>query len=191
MPSNRHVQKQTVETYAAVLLDAAIEAGGQDVALEVRDQAERIIRILRSNLDLANSLSDETYTPAQRSTIAKGVFASAHPVLTYVLATMAARGDVDLLRHVWQSYCVQLEQKLNVCVVDVTTTVALDDNLRKVIENKVEADLGTKAVLREHIDKSLIGGILLSVHGMRTDATVRAQLEHARSVLKDTVGGEC
>ena len=52
MPTNRHVQKEKVATYASVLLDAALAAGGQDAVLEVRDQAERIIRIMRSNMDL-------------------------------------------------------------------------------------------------------------------------------------------
>ena len=60
MPTNRPVQKEKVATYASVLLDAAIQAGGQDKALEVRNQAERIIRIMRSNMDLSSSLQDSS-----------------------------------------------------------------------------------------------------------------------------------
>lgn len=71
----------------------------------------------------------------------------------------------------------QLERKLNVNVVDVTTVVELDDHLREVIKNKAEADLGTNVVLREHLDASLLGGILMSVGGKRIDASVVSQLE--------------
>ena len=113
MPTNRHVQKEKVATYASVLLDAALAAGGQDAVL-------------------------------------------------------------------------------NVTVVDVTTVVPLDDHLREVITKKSEADLGTKVVLRESIDKSLIGGILMSANGKRIDASMTSQLEAARNVLKhSTDGGEC
>ena len=85
----------------------------------------------------------------------------------------------------------QLEQ-LNVTVVDVTTVVPLDDHLREVITKKAEADLGTKVVLHESIDKSLIGGILMSANGKRIDASMTSQLEAARNVLKhSTDGGEC
>ena len=50
MPNNRHIQKEKVAAYASVLLDSAYQAGGQDAVLQVRDQAERIMRIERSNI---------------------------------------------------------------------------------------------------------------------------------------------
>ncbi len=192
MPINRHVQKEKVATYASVLLNAAHEAGGQDKVLEIRDQAERIIRIVRSNMDLSSSLHEGSYTPEQRSGLVRSVFAQADPILIEVLAVMAERGDFALLSRVWESYGEQVERKLNVTVVDVTTVVALDDHLREVITKKAEADLGTNVVLRESIDKSLIGGILMSANGKRIDASVASQLENARNVLKETTdGGEC
>jgi F-type H+-transporting ATPase subunit delta len=192
MPTNRHVQKETVAAYATVMFDAAMQEGGQGAVLEVRDQTERIIRIMRSNMDLSSSLQDSSYTPEQRASLAKGTFADVNPVLANTLAVMAERGDVALLSRVWESYGEQIERKLNVTVVDVTTVVPLDDHLREVITKKAEADLGTKVVLRESIDKSLIGGILMSAKGKRIDASVASQLESARNVLKDsTDGGEC
>ena len=169
-----------------------IEAGGQDAVLEVRDQAERILRIARSNMDLSDALEDSSYTPEQRGQLVRNLFASSNPVLVDVLAVMAEREDFALLSRVWASYGEQLERKLNVTVVDVTTVVELDDHLREVITKKAEADLGTNVVLREHIDKSLLGGILMSANGKRIDASVLSQLESARNVLKlSTDGGEC
>ena len=189
MPTNRQILKEKVATYASVLLDGAYEAGGQDAVLEVRDQAERILRIARSNMDLSDALEDSSYTPGQ---LVRNLFASSNPVLVDVLAVMAEREDFALLSRVWASYGEQLERKLNVTVVDVTTVVELDDRLREVITKKAEADLGTNVVLREHIDKSLLGGILMSANGKRIDASVLSQLESARNVLKlSTDGGEC
>ena len=192
MPTNRQILKEKVATYASVLLDGAYEAVGQDAVLEVRDQAERILRIARSNMDLSDALEDSSYTPEQRGQLVRNLFASSNPVLVDVLAVMAEREDFALLSRVWASYGEQLERKLNVTVVDVTTVVELDDHLREVITKKAEADLGTNVVLREHIDKSLLGGILMSANGKRIDASVLSQLESARNVLKlSTDGGEC
>ena len=186
MPTNRQILKEKVATYASVLLDGAYEAGGQDAVLEVRDQAERILRIARSNMDLSDALEDSSYTPEQRGQLVRNLFASSNPVLVDVLAVMAEREDFALLSRVWASYGEQLERKLNVTVVE------LDDHLREVITKKAEADLGTNVVLREHIDKSLLGGILMSANGKRIDASVLSQLESARNVLKlSTDGGEC
>ena len=197
MPTNRQIRKEKVATYAAALLDGAYEQGGQAAALEVRDQLELIIRIVRTrsvefSMDLSDALEDSSYTPEQRGSLARAVFADSNPVLVDILAVMAERKDFALLSRVWESYGEQLERKLNVTVVDVVTVVELDDHLREVITKKTEADLGTKVVLRERIDKSLIGGILMSAGGRRIDASVLSQLESARNVLKlSTDGGEC
>ena len=105
---------------------------------------------------------------------------------------MAERGDAELLPRVLKAFGDELDSKLNLCVVDVTTVVALDDNLRHIIIEKAEAELGKKAVLREHIDESILGGIIMSVNGKRIDASVISQLNKARHVLKETSdGGEC
>ena len=192
MPNNRHLEQGKVLTYASVLLDSVYEAGGQDAVLEVRDQFESILKITRSNMDLAGALNDSSFEAAQRGQIARGTFAACNPALVEVLAVMAENGDFGLMTRAYNSYVEQLERKLNVSIVDVTTVVALDDHLREVITKKVEADLGTKVVLREHIDKSLLGGILMTAGGKRIDASVATKLEAARTSLKETTdGGEC
>lgn len=192
MPTNRQVQKEKVAAYTSILLDSAFESGGQEVVLKVRDQMEYIIRTIRANMDLSTALQDDTYTPRQRNDLVRTVFAPFHAVLVGVLAVMAERGDIALLSRMWDSYGQALEYKLDVSVVDVTTVVSLDDSLRALIIEKTAADLGTKVVLREHLDPSLLGGVVLSAHGKRIDASVKMQLESARAVLKlSTNGGEC
>lgn len=192
MPTNRLVAKEEVAVYAEVMFDAALAAGGQDAVLEVRNQMEEIIRLMHSDMELSMALSDVTYSPQQRNDLARAVFAQCNPAFVEVMAVMAERRDADKLSRVYAAYGEQLDSKLNLCVVDVTTVVALDDNLRHIITEKAEADLGKKAVLRERIDKSILGGIIMSVNGKRIDASVISQLNKARHVLKETTdGGEC
>lgn len=192
MPTNRLIVKEEVAVYAAVLFDGAFEAGGQDAVLEVRDEMVRVATAMRTNMELSVALSDPGYTPEQRAELARNVFAGCNPVLLDVLAVLAERGDAALLPRILDSFAEQLQSKLNVCVVDVVTVVPLDDNLRRIITEKAEADLGTNVVLRESVDKSLLGGIIMSTNGKRIDASVASQLNHARNVLKTTTdGGEC
>ena len=159
MPTNRQILKEKVATYASVLLDGAYEAGGQDAVLEVRDQAERILRIARSNMDLSDALEDSSYTPEQRGQLVRNLFASSNPVLVDVLAVMAEREDFALLSRVWASYGEQLERKLNVTVVRRNHRRAARRSPARGYYEEIRSDLGTKVVLRESIDKSLIGGI--------------------------------
>lgn len=192
MPTNRLVVKEEVLAYARAMFDAAYEAGGQDAVLEVRSQMEEIILLMHSDMDLSMALSDVTYSPKQRFDLANAVFADCNEAFRSVVSVMAERGDAELLPRVFKAFGDELDEKLNMCVVDVTTVVALDDNLRHIIIEKAEAELGKKAVLRERIDESILGGIIMSVNGKRIDASVISQLNKARHVLKETSdGGEC
>ena len=49
---------------------------------------------------------------------------------------MAERGDFNLVGRVWESFADQLESKLDINVVEVTTAVSLDEGLRQVIKEK-------------------------------------------------------
>ena len=189
MPTNRLVVKEKVATYALALFDGTLATGGQDAVFEVRDEMERVIRFIRSNMDLSVALSDSSYTPEQRNEIAQSVFSGFNPVLVDVLAVMAERVDIALLQRVLGRYEDMIETKLNISLVDITTVVPLDDKLRKLVTEKTEFDLGKTVVLREHIDEAILGGIIMSANGKRIDASVLSQLESARSVLKTTRDG--
>ena len=104
---------------------------------------------------------------------------------------MAERGDIKLLGRVAAAYESAAEEALETVVVDVTTAVELDDHLREVIKNKLSSDLGRSVRLNESVDRSILGGIIMSTHGKRMDASVRTQLSQARRVLATaSTGGE-
>ncbi len=190
MPTNRLVVKKEISLYAETIFDAANESGGQDTVVEVRNQLEDVTHLMNADLELAETLTDMvTYSPEQRNNLIRTVFSDCNPVLVEVMAIMAEHGDIDKLLSVFAAYEEELNSKLNLCVVDVVTYVPLDDDLRRIIIEKTEADLGKKAVLRERIDKSILGGIIMSTNGKRIDASVISQLNNARQLLKETSDG--
>lgn len=192
MATNRLVVKEEVAVFASVLFDSANGAGGQEAVLQVREQMAEVIRLMRSDLDLTMALSNLDFTPEARRALVENVFAECHLAFREVLAVMAERGQADLLPRVNDEFRALLGERLGICVVDVTTAVPLDDGLRQLITEKAEADLGKKAVLRERIDRSILGGIIMDVDGNYIDASMISQLNRARNVLKDTTdGGEC
>lgn len=189
---NRHVINEIIAAYANTALDAAHNSGGRDVVVEVRNQLIQILDVMATNIKLRLTLDDEGYSPEQRADVARSVFEGFNPILVELLAVMASRGDVEKLRRVYNDYESMIVSKLDFNVVDVTTVVDLDDNLRTVIKSKIEADLGRDCVLVEHKDPSIMGGIIMSTMGNYIDASLRSQFDKARIVLKEkTDGGEC
>lgn len=189
---NRHVINETIAAYANAAIDGAYAAGGKEAVVEIRNQMLEILGFMSTNIDLRLACDDEGYTPQEREQIVRGVFGSYNELLVELLSVMASRCDMSMLRQVYAKYEELTETKLNFNIVDVTTVVELDDNLRTVITEKAESDLGRDCVLVEHIDPSIQGGIIMKTGGRYVDASVRSQLDRARLVLKEkTDGGEC
>lgn len=189
---NRHVINEIIAAYANAALEGAHNMGGRDAVVEVRNQLIQILEFMSTNIKLRLSLDDEVYTPEQRKEIARNVFEGYNPILVELLGVMASRGDVEKLRRVYADYENLIVSKLDFNVVDVTTVVDLDDNLRTVIKNKIKNDLGRDCVLVEHKDPSILGGIVMSTMGNYIEASLRSQFDQARIVMKEkTDGGEC
>ncbi len=119
--------------------------------------------------------------------------ASASPELLGVLATMAERGQLDLLPEVAATYHAMTEEDEDVVGVKVTTAVPLDDDLRAKISERVRERLGREVFLIENVDPSIIGGLVIEARGQRRDISVKTQLRAAREALDSTtatIGGE-
>lgn len=121
------------------------------------------------------------------------VIANASPEVLAVLGTVFERGQLDLLPQIASTYRMVTATDEDVVGVTVTTAIPLDDELRRTITEKCEADLKRKVFLIEKVDPSIIGGLILEARGQRRDVTVKTQLRAAREALGSTIlnnGGE-
>ena len=184
MPTNRLVVKEKIATYTELLFEAAKNDGGADGVLEVCDQAKAIVAAVRGNAELESALKDPGYKPEEKAELAREVLAQANPALVSVVALMVERGELDYLPRVAAGMVERMADELNLVTVDVTTAVELDDHLRDLIKKKASSELGKDIVLKEHVDKTILGGIIMSTKDERIDASLLTQVEKAREALK-------
>ena len=189
---DRHIVNDIIAAYTKAAIDGAQAMGGKDAVVEVRNQMVQVLGFMATNIKLRLAFDDESLSSDQRKEMAHNVFEGYNPVLVDMLAVMASRADMTLLRRVAALYEEEVRKQLGFSIVDVTTVVELDDALRDLIANKLSADLGQGVALVEHIDESILGGIVIRSGGRYIDASVRSQLINARNVLNETNdGGEC
>jgi F-type H+-transporting ATPase subunit delta len=186
MITDRTLAKKASQVYAEVLLEAV--SASSDV-FEVSGQLEAVYKTIAGTVELRDVLADRAIEVSVRQGIVRDLFAGFNPALLTVLDVAIERGDVRLLNRINDAYVSVAEQELNAVFIDVTTAVELDDALRSSIQKKYSAQFGKDVFLREHVDPSLVGGIVLSAHGRRIDASVASQLENARRVLSTIPSG--
>jgi F-type H+-transporting ATPase subunit delta len=186
MSTDRVSIRATSAVYADVLL-AATRDGAR--ALDVSGELEQVLAIIRGNVELRDTLTDRVLPQQTRADIAREVFAGLDEAVVGMLGVMVERDDIGLLDRVSEAYTGLVERELDALILDVTTVVELDDDLRASIKKKYSAQCGRDVLLREHIDPSLVGGVVLSAHGRRIDASVVSQLANARAVLSTVSSG--
>ena len=180
MPIDRALIRKTVGVYAETLKGSAPD---EDAAFALSGELEQILSTIRAHMELRDTLMDHTLPKIARQDILKEIFSDCDPAVLAVLAVMIERGDIHLLPQICERYVELVEEALDAIIIDVATVVELDDRLRDMIKQKYSAQFGRSVLLREHIDPSLVGGIVLSAHGSRIDASVNSLLENARTVL--------
>ena len=188
MPKDRMLIKREVTTYAEVLLQATKQSGN---VLEAAAELKEAQEVILTHPNLREALNEDTLTAEARATVINEVFKGFDPAVLKVLDVMVERREIGLLHRVVGEFEALAEDELNVVILDVTTVVELDDALRQTIKSKYAAQFGKDVMLREHVDSSIIGGIVLSARGKRIDASVSAQLEKVRIALSSVkTGGE-
>jgi F-type H+-transporting ATPase subunit delta len=183
MKTNSLQTRAKASVYAEVLLEAA-KASGK--VFDITGDFGELLSIVRGSLELRKTLTDKAISAEDKKALIVEIFKQFSPELLTMFGVMVERQDLSLLSRVYENYAACAEEALNTVFIDVTTVVPLDDELRQQIITKYSSELGRGVMLREHLDPSLLGGIVLSTHGKRIDASVSSQLENARHVLSKT-----
>jgi F-type H+-transporting ATPase subunit delta len=179
---------RSIATYAEALFEAALAENRVDqVGVELGEVAYTV----RGHAELRDALTSDYLPASARADIIREVFGAMHPALVAALGVMAERGDVGLLPSIIDAYTRVAEERRDLAAVEVTTVVALTDELREAIKTKLSADLGKGIVLHEKVEPSIVGGIIISTGGRRLDASMASQLEAARVTLSTAhTGGD-
>ena len=180
---------ERAEVYARSLFALAQLTDSVDAADETLRQAAET---LRSSAELRDALGDPNVPATTRRDIVHQLFAEGDSSAAAVVGLMADNDDGALLADVSRIYGEVAEKERGLVVANVTTAVPLDDTTRADVVAQLKGMLGAPVTLREKVDPSIIGGIVINVAGKIIDASVSGQLDDARRALSTPAsnGGE-
>jgi F-type H+-transporting ATPase subunit delta len=146
---------------------------------------------VRGSLDLREALTDASVPAETKRGVLRDIFGdSVTPEAIALVTLLVERGHTDLIGDVARSFGEIAEKERGIVVADVTTAIPLDDALRASLTDKLIASLGRPVSLREHVDASILGGVVIKVAGRVLDGSVASQLDDMRRMLATTQGGE-
>ena len=172
-----------VDVYARALLEIVSAEGHLD---DVEDELYRFGKLLESNHELKQAISDRSMEHSQRTKILEELLAdkvSPHTLslLTFVVEQDRARHLPEILERVAK---LAAEAKDSV-VGEVRSAVPLDDKQQQELARALSKATGKNVSVKVIVDPSVIGGIVATVGDTVIDGTVKRRLEQ----LKEQVRG--
>lgn len=180
---------EIARTYARVLFDLADAADAVDAA---DAGLTSVVDSVRGHVDLRDALTDAQIPSERKRGVLKEVFGeSVSPEALTVVTLAVDRGHADLLGDVSRIFGEIAEKERGIVVAQVTTAIPLNDAMRASVTEKLAASLGRPVTLRERVDASILGGIIINVAGRVLDGSITSQLKAMRATLATAPqGGE-
>ncbi len=174
--------------YARSLLGLAAD-GKEAGAIEAELAA--LAGLLAADPELASYFSSPLVDDeARAATLEKAFRGRASELVVNTLQVMNGKGRLRLVPALAEAYRLENEHRRGEVDVEVTTAVALSDEMRRRIAVSASRYSGRTARLVEKVDPSLLGGLVLKIGDRKIDSSLARQLHAAREGLFERASQE-
>ena len=141
----------------------------------------------RENGDFLRLLGNMTLSKAQRVKIVDDTLkGSVHEYVLSFLKLLVERGGIHEFSECADAYQACYNREHGVVEAVVTTAKPLDAGQKQKLTEKLQSMTGKEVVIKEKVDASVLGGVLLQMDGKRYDSTVAHRLQ----AIKQAMAGE-
>jgi F-type H+-transporting ATPase subunit delta len=104
-----------------------------------------------------------------------------------LLRVMAEKNRMGYFSRMYRQYRLLYNEAFGIAEVTVSTPFAMNEATKAKLKLKLEQITQKTVVLREKIDASIIGGIVVDYGSARFDGSVRTKLEALRQSVKNVI----
>jgi F-type H+-transporting ATPase subunit delta len=167
--------------YASALLDLANE---KKQAEPIAEELAALRQIITENRTFGLFLSDPGISGAERGAVMSRILGGKlSPLLQNFLGVLNSKDRLSALPAIADAYDDLLAEQLGKIEVDVTVAKELSAEQLEEVKKKVSSALKKDAVVHQHVDDSIIGGMILRVQDKLIDASVKTQLAAMKEQL--------
>jgi F-type H+-transporting ATPase subunit delta len=175
--------EEVIRGYAEALFRIVQAEGELD---RVEDELFRFGKVLESNHELKQALSDQSIDRAQRTKVLEELLADkVSPHTLSLLGFVVEQGRARQLPQILDQLADLAAEARQSVVAEVRSAVPLDDNQRSQMAEALSKATGKKVEIKVLVDPSVIGGVVAKVGDTVIDGSVRRRLEQ----LKEQVRG--
>lgn len=169
--------------YGFAMYELAAEEGLEE---RINLEFDEVAQVFEQNKDFMKLLSNPRIPILDRINVIDNVFKNrVHNYLLSLLKILIEKKEVSYVPLIFKEYRKQYYTSKNILPVTVISAVALNENQRKRIIEKLEKSMNKAILLDNKIDPSCIGGIRIEYQGGMIDASIRNRFQKLQLNLKN------
>ena len=167
-------------TYAEALHQAAVQ---DDKVAEVSADLVALTEALDPGTEVGRVLHNPQVESRAKKAAIAGLTGNVNPLTVNLLQVLIDRGRLEDLPEIGAAFAQRDADAEGRISVEVTSAIALPDDLRHQVAVRIQEQTGKTPEITERVDPEIIGGLVLRVGGVVTDASVRGRLDGLRRSL--------
>lgn len=173
------------QTYALSLFEVAEETKKEELLLT---ELEEVCALMQEHPQFLELLSSPMVSKAERASLVDEVFEGKIDLyLLNFLKVLSEGGRVQHLSHIEKEYRELYYLRENIQEAVATTAVPMNEEQKAKLIAKLEKSTGKKILLKNEIDTSLIGGVVLKIGNRQMDDSVKSRLEGVRRQIQGSL----
>ncbi|HAJ95113.1 MAG TPA: ATP synthase F1 subunit delta [Actinobacteria bacterium] len=175
--------------YARVILEAGKAVGEVDLLeIELKSLKDEIT----SNLDLKKYLTEPSIILSDKIKASLNMLEDgASPAIKAAMAMIVILGLVEDIGRIYNAFTELVNDFRKQVYVEVISAVELDEGTMGKIKEDVDRASALDVRIRNTVDRSIIGGLIINIGEKVIDLSVRNKMEDIKTKLKSVkLGGE-
>lgn len=171
------------ERYGLALFEASEENSCLEEMLE---QTSELCALLGAVPEYQKLLSSPIIESSAKQTLLQEAFSKVlHPFLYNFLQLLAENGRFSQFEGIMEEFRRLYDDKKGILRVTAITAVELTQELSDRLSDKLSKSMGKTVVLKNAVDPSILGGVLLRYDNTELDASISAQLSGMKEHIKE------
>ena len=171
--------------YADALFSSAVEEKRLE---EVKKDLEGVYEAFKENTEFFGMMDSPTFEKEEKSKILKEIFEEKTEVLLYnFICLLCDKKRMSLFLKIAESFFESYRDYHGFMEVNVVSAVALSEEQKEKLKEKLSALTGKKILLKTQIDPSVIGGVILRYDNKEIDGSVQKKIDSLRNTIRSVI----
>ncbi|MBI2605464.1 MAG: ATP synthase F1 subunit delta [Deltaproteobacteria bacterium] len=152
----------------------------------IQAELSEFAQVVFESANLAPVLSSHALLLSERQRLAEQVVEKlgVHPVLKKLFAQLVAKGRVSALPAIAEAFGALVDESKNLVRGTVTTTDPLTEAERNDLSRAFAKKFNKQVVLRQALDKSILGGLVVNIQGLTFDGSLKTSIRRLKETLE-------